>query len=390
MYEVNQEKIKQSIELLKQEEIDMWIVYSSEGSDPAVPLLTGIHTVGPTAFVVTRDGYAYALCSRIDAQESQQSGLFDQVLIYQTDLSEILKPLVEEKAPEKIAINISQNDNLCDGLTMGRYRWLKRTLGEMYAERFVSSESFLSKLRSVKSPEEIRRIQKAVDLTTEIYDEVFEQLRPGLSESEVGQIFLKEMEKRNVVNGLSKQLTMPMVLKERIAHREPGDAVVESGDFLIMDFSVEYQGYVSDIARTAYFLREGETQAPEEMRKSFDAAFDAITLAKEAIQPGMQGFEIDQVARKHLLDCGMPEITHATGHQIGRATHDGGTLFGPKWERYGSAPYGTIDAGMVFTLEPTILRKEGTSILVEENIVITESGAEFISKRQESIILIQP
>jgi len=388
MYEVNQEKIKQSIELLKQEEIDMWIVYASEGSDPAVPLLTGIHTVGPTAFVITREGLAYSLCSRIDAQESQQSGIFDQVLIYQTDLSEVLKPLVEEKAPEKIAINISQNDNLCDGLTMGRYRWLKRTLGEVYAKRFVSSESFLSKLRSVKSPEEIRRIQKAVDLTTEIYEAVFKQLKPGLTESEVGQIFIKEMERRNVVNGLSKQLTMPMVLKERIAHREPGDAVIEPGDFLIMDFSVEYEGYVSDIARTAYFLRQGETQAPEEMQKSFDAAFDAITLAKEAIQPGMQGYEIDQVARRHLLDCGMPEITHATGHQIGRATHDGGTLFGPKWERYGRAPYGTIDAGMVFTLEPTILRKEGTSILVEENIVITESGAEFISKRQEAIILI--
>lgn len=389
MYQVNKEKIEQAVNYLNQENIDMWIIYSSEGSDPSLSLITGIHTVGQTAFIFTKDNKKYSLCSIIDAQESEQSGLFDEVIKYRNGLGPVLKKLVDELDPKNIALNYSVNDNLCDGLTMGRYRWLEKTLGEKYVDRFISSEPFLKKLRSIKTPEEIRRIKKAVEITTDIYDSVFKKLKVGLSEYEVGQLFIDEMAKRKVVNGLTKQLTMPMVLKERIAHREPGDAIIEPGDFLIMDFSVNYEGYVSDIARTAYFLKEGENEAPKLMRDSFDAVYEAITIAKNTIKPGMKGYEIDDIARNHLLSKGMPEITHATGHQIGRATHDGGTLLGPRWERYGSAPYDTIEAGMLFTLEPTVLRQDDYSILTEENILVTDEGAEFISKRQKEIILIK-
>ncbi len=388
MSNVNKEKIMQSIKYLHEENIDMWIIYSSEGSDPSLPLITGIKTVGRSAFIFTKDGGKYSLCSKIDAQESEDSGLFDEVIKYDEGLEKELKNLVEKINPNKIALNYSKNDNLCDGLTEGRYRWLKKVLGEEYSNRFVSSEDFLSKLRSIKTEEEINRIKKAIDITIDIYEEVFKRLRVGLTEYEVGQIFIEEMEKRNVVNGLTKELTMPMVLKERIAHRDPGDAVIERGDFLIMDFSVNYEGYVSDIARTAYFLKKGENKAPKLMEDSFKAVYEAISKAKKTIKPGMKGYEIDKIAREHLTSKGMPEITHATGHQIGRATHDGGTLLGPKWERYGKAPYGKIEAGMVFTLEPTILRQDDYSILTEENILVKENGAEFLSKRQEGIVLI--
>lgn len=389
MNTLNQEKIAQSIRFLKQEELDMWIIYASEGSDPAVSLVTGLHTIGPTAFVFTKEGQKLALCSRIDAQESEQSQLFDEVRKYQTDLSELFPALMEEVDPQRIAINYSQNDHLCDGLTVGRYRWLKRSLGDVYGERLVSSEPFLKKLRSIKTPEEIRRIQEAVNITTDIFETIFGKLKVGLTELEISRLFLEEMEKRNVVVGLSKEWSMPIVLKERIAVRAPGDAVTELGDSLIIACSVEYQGYVSDIARTAYFLGDGESEAPKQMRDSFAAVHEAITRAKEAMRPGLKGYEVDQVARQFLLDQGMPEITHATGYQIGRAIHDGsGTLLGPRWDRYGSAPVDTIQANMVFTLEPTIIRKEGTSIIVEEDLVVTETGAEFISKRQDEIILI--
>lgn len=388
MNELYKSKISQAVKYLNEFDIDSWIIFSSEGSDPAVQLLTGINTVGRTFFIFTKSGKRYALCSVIDAQESEESGLFDEVITYRNDLPEKLNLILDAIKPKNIALNYSLNDNLCDGLTVGRYRWLSKILGEKYKSRFVSSEPFLKKIRSIKTPAEIEKIKIAVDITIEIYESVFKQLRAGLSEYEVGEIFIEEMKKRNVVSGGTKKLTMPIVMKERIAHRAPGPAKIEPGDYLIMDFSVDYEGYVSDIARTVYFLREGETRAPKLMENSFKAAYDAITKAKEAIKPGMKGYEIDKIARQHLLDCGMPEITHATGHQIGRLTHDGGTLLGPEWERYGTDVYGTIEENMVFTLEPTILRDDDYSILVEENIVVTKDGAEFLSKRQEEIILI--
>ncbi len=85
---------------------------------------------------------------------------------------------------------------------------------------------------------------------------------------------------------------------------------------------------------------------------------------------------------------GYPEITHATGHQIGRAVHDGGALLGPRWKRYGGAPYESLEKGMVFTIEPTLFLDDGVHFIVEENIVVTESGMEYLTQRQNELILI--
>lgn len=383
------EKLEQAAGLLAENNIDLWLIYSSEGSDPAVALATGLKTIGKTFFIVTKEGKRYAIASIIDALESENSNLFDEVRRYTANPEETLRALLEELKPQTIAVNYSEDDNLCDGLTVGRYRWLKKAAGETYAKRFVKSEVFLTKLRSIKSKSEVEKIQKAIDITLEIYDEVFVQLRAGLTEYQVGELFLESMRKRGVVEGNSRLLEMPMILKERIAHRQPGTAVIQKGDFLIIDYSIDYEGYVSDIARTLYFLKDGETEAPAVMQERFAAAHGAITLVKESIKPGMKGHELDSLARNHLLNCGMPEITHATGHQVGRCTHDGGALLGPCWERYGNAPHMEVEEGNVFTIEPTILFTDGDySILTEEIIRVGHEGATFLSRRQEAIILI--
>lgn len=309
-------------------------------------------------------------------------------ILYQNNLPEVLKGLIEQLNPSQIAINYSVDDNLCDGLTMGRYRWLKKNLGEEISNKFVSSEKMLQKIRSIKTPKEIDTIRQAIKMTQEIYDVVFSKLKVGMTEYQVGEIFLEEMSKRGVVEAGSKELTMPIVMKERISHRAPGNAVIQKGDFLIMDFGIDYRGYCSDIARTAYFLKDGETKAPKEIQEKFDAAHEAITRASKAVHPGVIGYEVDKVAREYLLSVGMPEITHATGHQLGQFEHDGGAMFAPRWERYGNAPYGTIEENMVLTLEPTILNDDDYSILCEEDILVTKDGAEFLSKRQDELVLI--
>lgn len=388
-YSVQKEKMAQGATMLQEQDIDLWLILTSEGSDPCLPLITGVQSVGPAAFLFTQSGERYALCSSIDAQDIEESQLFTEVQGYGAGgLAEPLRQWIKKLNPERIALNYSREEPLCDGLTQGRYQWLVETLGSNYEECFVSADVFLTRLRSIKTPEEIRRIQKAVDYTQEIYSEVLQRIRLGMSELEVGQLFIDEMKKRGLVSGGSKALTMPIVMKERIAHRGPGPARLEAGDYLVMDFSVDYEGYVSDIARTAYVLGPGQDQAEEEFLKVFAAAHGAITKAFEAIQPGRKGYEVDQVAREYLLELGMPEITHATGHQLGRQPHDGGVLLGPRWERYGQAPYGVIEENMVFTIEPTIFIENGPAMLVEENIVVTRDGARLLSARQNELILI--
>lgn len=106
------------------------------------------------------------------------------------------------------------------------------------------------------------------------------------------------------------------------------------------------------------------------------------------MKPGAIGTDVDHVARQHILDAGYQDIFHAVGHQVGRDVHDGGTMLGPLKPRYKSASLGTIEEGMIFAIEPTILYEEGPAIISEDNYLVTSEGAQFLSTRQEALVLI--
>lgn len=382
------EKVNQAISYLNEGFADAWLIYASESSDPCLPLVPGVATVGPGVFLFTANQGSYAICSSIDAQDIEESGVFDEVVKHSNSLEESLQQLMESLELKKIALNYSLEEPLADGLTTGRYRWLMNVFARLESLELVSSEPFLTKLRSIKSATELQYIQQAVDDTIDIYDAVFAKLKPGLTEKEAGDLFVEEMLARDLVNGIDRTPSRPIVMKNNIAHRPPSDSVIEPGDLVIFDFSTEFNGYVSDIARTVYFLKEGEIKAPEHIIDTFNTIHEAITNCKEAMKPGKKGQEIDAVARNLYIERAYPEISHATGHQIGRDVHDGGVLLGPAWKRYGSSPHGELEAGMVFTIEPTIFMEEGVHFIVEENVVITDSGAEWLSRRQDQLISI--
>ncbi|MHA2235307.1 MAG: M24 family metallopeptidase, partial [Candidatus Thorarchaeota archaeon] len=87
-------------------------------------------------------------------------------------------------------------------------------------------------------------------------------------------------------------------------------------------------------------------------------------------------------------EAGYEPYAHALGHQVGRLAHDGGTLLGPKWERYGDSPLGIVEVGNVFTLEFYVTTKNYGQLSLEEDILITRDGSEFLSKPQQDLICI--
>jgi Xaa-Pro aminopeptidase len=387
-HRLNQEKIIQAKVYLQEMGIDCWLIKTKEGSDPCMPLLFGLSIVGDAILMVTPTS-TLAITSSIDAQDVRESGLFDEVLTYsRSGLAQLLLATVQRINPKRIALNYSKTNHLSDGLTVGSYRKLLAMLTDTYATRVESSEPFLQKLRSIKSPLEVAYIQQAIDITLDIYDEVFTKVRKGMTEIEIGELFVQGMIARNVVSGITRKLTPPIVMNHHIAHRPPGNSILKEGDYLIFDFSVDYKGYCSDIARTCYVLKEGETEASESMRKAFETIYEAINRAMAALKVGAIGKDVDHVARQHILDCGYQNIFHAVGHQVGRDVHDGGTILGPEKKSYRNASLGVIEEGMVFAIEPTILYEDGPAIISEENVLVTAQGAKLLSRRQEALVLI--
>jgi Xaa-Pro aminopeptidase len=88
-----------------------------------------------------------------------------------------------------------------------------------------------------------------------------------------------------------------------------------------------------------------------------------------------------------IVDAGYPEFKHSLGHGLGRAVHDGGTGLGPRWPCYGRTVEGVVEPGNVFTLELGVMTAAGF-VGLEEDVVVTEHGCEFLSSFPREVIVV--
>jgi Xaa-Pro aminopeptidase len=172
------------------------------------------------------------------------------------------------------------------------------------------------------------------------------------------------------------------------AHYGPTGRSVEPGHVVNMDFGVRVDGYVSDIQRSFYVLREGEQDAPAAVQHGFETIRASIEASRNEVRPGAQGIAADSAARRVLTAAGYAEFPHGLGHQVGRVAHDGMALLGPAWEKYGRKPFVPLEAGMVFTIEPRLTVPGHGVVTIEEMVVVTERGAEYLSEPQTVLHLI--
>jgi Xaa-Pro dipeptidase len=150
-----------------------------------------------------------------------------------------------------------------------------------------------------------------------------------------------------------------------------------------VDLGVTVGGYSSDIQR-CWFIG---SDVPEPVQSAFDTVREAIKAGFRALRPGVRGYEVDQEARSMIVAAGYPEYMHALGHQVGRVAHDGGGLLGPRWARYGDRPDVPVCEGQVYTLELGVSVPEHGYLGLEEMVLVTSTGAEWISERQTAIWL---
>jgi Xaa-Pro aminopeptidase len=211
-----------------------------------------------------------------------------------------------------------------------------------------------------------------------------------MTEKEVAQFITAERKKTGYEASWEEE-HCPSVFtgpQETGAHSGPTDAVLERGHVFNTDFGVVYEKYCSDLQRTWYILKEGETQPPEAVKHGFDTIVESIKRSFQALKPGVRGIDIDTIARGYIVSQGYKEYPHALGHQVGRSAHDGGALLAPDWERYGNLPFTPLEQGQVFTIEPRLYLKDHGVVTIEEMVIITKDGAQWLSKPQEEIYLI--
>lgn len=389
------EKIDQAVAILNEKNIDVWLTFVRETSmapDPSLDLILGLDMVWQSAFILTRQDQRIALIGQHDAENVRAVGAYNQIVPYVQGIRDDLVRILAELDSRSVAVNYSEDDVAADGLGHGLMLMLQHYLTDTnIADRFISSEAIVSALRGRKSPTEVKRIKAAIAKTQEIFMHVGEFIERGKSEVDIAA----EAHSLLKAEGLGTAWDINYcpavnVGPESVAgHGGPQARFkVKPGMLIHMDFGVKRDDYCADLQRMWYVRKNASEGLPDKVRKAFEAAHKALLAGFDELKPGVEGWQVDAAARAALVAEGYPEYQHAFGHHLGRMAHDGATVLGPKWERYGRTPFGVVEAGNVFAIELGV-EVEGYGYMgLEENVQVTAKGAKWLSEPQTEVWLI--
>lgn len=389
--QIIEEKLTQATAILQEQNVDLWLTFVRETAmqpDPALELIFGGDLTWQSAFLITPRGERIAIVGHFDSANLHALGVYTQVIGYHQGIREALLTELNRLQPCSIAINYSENDVAADGLSYGMYRNLLDYLaGTPYRERLVSAEQVNFALRGRKSPTEIARIRQAIATTEKLFDEVEAFVKPGMTQREIAAFVHQRMDEMRLGYAWPKPFN-PIVTcgpDSAVGHAAPGDVVLQRGHLLHMDLGVRQASYSSDLQRMWYVLGEGETEAPPAVQHAFAVVAGAIETGGQCMQPGMAGWQVDEVARDFIVDHGYPEFMHAFGHMMGRVAHDGATVLGPRWEKYKGICELPVEVGNIFTLELHVIVEGHGMMSLEEDVLVREKGVEYLSTPQREL-----
>jgi Xaa-Pro aminopeptidase len=390
-----QEKVRQAVSLLTEFDVDCWITFVRESAingDPTLGYLLDADVTWHTAIIMTRGGRSFAIVGEYDRKAVEDLEAYDEVIGFVTGIKEPFHRVLKEINPKTIAVNYSRESEVCDGITHGMYLTLIDLLSALGMDsRIVQADRIVSALRQRKTGAEISFMREAIRATEEIFRKVAEFMRPGMTEREIAAFMKNEAERRKHPFAWDPKVC-PAVFTgpdTAAAHYAPTDRRVEPGHVLNMDFGLKVNGYCSDLQRTFYVPVPGETGAPPDVRKGFETIVEAVERAYQAVKPGVKGIEVDTVARSIVTAAGYREFPHALGHQVGRFAHDGTALLGPAWEKYATKPFFPLEPGMVFTIEPRLTVENRGIATIEEMVVVTETGGDWLSTPQKELLYVR-
>jgi Xaa-Pro aminopeptidase len=261
--------------------------------------------------------------------------------------------------------------------------------GTPFKQRLITAEPVIGALRGRKTRTEIDRVKAAIETTQQIFTRTFAHLQIGQSERDLSRFMHAHLVEFGVQPAW-EPAACPIVNAgpdSPVGHASPTDLKDSPGQLVHFDFGVNQDDYCSDLQRMIYMLAPTEAAAPEPVKHGFETLVQAIQAVVGAMKPGILGKDLDAIARTRIVEAGYPEFMHATGHQLGRQAHDGGALIGPEWERYGNTPNLPLEAGQIYTVEPSLPVPGYGYLGLEENVLVTDNGAEFLSEPQTKLIL---
>jgi len=391
-------------EVMRENNIDMWIIMNREGSfDPLYPDL-GEGYVGSTGYYIFTDNGS----DRIERAALGISGyLLKEGGAYDHFGSELeLKDFVSERDPQRIGLNFSKAIGGADGLSYSGYQELAEVLGKKYEDRFVSAEKLVSDFRSRRVASEIAVYGEACDLAYQIAEKALsnEVITPGITTLEDVAWWMKD---QLFKNNLESSFGMPSVYVTGVRGiiATSSDRIIQRGDVLMIDWGVGLMNMYTDMKRMAYVLQEGETRVPEGIQNAFDQGVKVRDIIKATIKPGKTAKETETAIYAALTKAGfnkMKGFNQATEldqtdviigcHSVGNWGHGVGpsiAFFNPVRMNYEIKPSNLLSIELFAYTKVPEWKGKKLRVPLEDDAIVTERGVEWLYPINPRILVIK-
>jgi Xaa-Pro dipeptidase len=226
--------------------------------------------------------------------------------------------------------------------------------------------------RMIKSAREIALMRLAAQVTLAAYKAAYLAVKEGMTQSQVQDLVEKAHNKLGFAGGADVQVGE----FSAFPHGSVTPQVVHEGTIVLMDGGCSVEGYASDITRTFVLGR-----ATDKMKQVFDIAHRAQSAALAAARPGVECGAVDAAARKVITDAGYgPDykyFTHRLGHGMGMDGHE--------WPYLVRGNATKLQANVTTSNEPGIYIRGDFGVRLEDDMHVTESGAELFTPQSPSL-----
>lgn len=313
--------------------------------------------------VVTSDEAVFITDSRYGVQAQEQVRDFSvEIFAVPTTQIEVLKGVLERCGVKAASVESSA--------TVAQMNQWQDKLAPI---TITANADWLSSLRMIKSPQEIARIERACNLADACFAHIQPHFRSGMVEWDL----MLEIEFYMRRQGAKVSFEVIAVSGPNSAkpHGKPTERKLQAGDFVTVDFGAIVDMYCSDLTRTVLI---GEPTPRH--KQIYDLVLEGQLAAIDALKPGANGKDVDQLVRDIFDREGMAQyFGHSLGHGLGRAVHDPGGLSKVRDQK--------IEAGQVWTVEPGIYLDGWGGVRIEDDVVVTDSGVRLLTNSPKELLV---
>lgn len=228
-------------------------------------------------------------------------------------------------------------------------------------------ENLVDNLRAVKTPTELAKIREAARLNDVALEKVLPKIVAGAIERDIALDLEIEM-RRAGADACAFEITVASGERGAMPHGGASGKVIANNELVTIDMGAVYQGYLSDMTRT---VAVGNPSI--ELKNIHRIVAKAHQAALEKVKAGVKAFDVDFAARDVITKAGYGEyFGHSVGHGVGLNIHEQPSVSYRSEEN-------RLEAGMVITIEPGIYLPEKGGVRIEDLILVTDDGFEFLS-----------